>query len=148
MTEKQITVRLQQKQDYRLKIVFGEAVPDLTGDEPAPLGGGVGPSPVQLLAAAVGSCLTDSLLFAIRKYKQSPEPLHCEVVADVGRNPEGRLRVVRIKVVLTLGTPAGELQHLQRALDQFEQFCTVSQSVGAAIPIEVEVLDAKGVRVK
>lgn len=148
MTEKQITVRLEQEHDYRFQISFGEAVPDLTGDEPAPLGGGTGPSPVQLLAASVGSCLADSLLFAIRKYKQAPEPLRCEVVADVGRNPEGRLRVVRIRAVLTLGTPAEKLQHLQRALDQFEQFCTVSQSVGPAIPIEVEVLDAGGVRVK
>ena len=50
-----------------------------------------------------------------------------------------------MKAVLTLGTPAGRLEHLARAV---EQFCTVTQSVGQGIPIEVEVHDSAGVRVK
>lgn len=103
---------------------------------------------MQLLAAAVGNCLSDSLLFALRKFKQSPEPLRCEVRADVGRNPEGRMRVLQIKAVLTLGVPADQLQHLDRVLDQFEQFCTVTQSVGQGIPIEVVVHDATGAQMK
>lgn len=148
MSEKQILVHLTQEQDYRFQIAFGGEVPSLTADEPPPLGAGTGPSPVQLLAAAVGSCLSDSLLFALRKFKQSPEPLRCEVRADVGRNPEGRMRVLQIKAVLTLGVPADQLQHLDRALDQFEQFCTVTQSVGQGIPIEVVVHDATGAQMK
>jgi hypothetical protein len=58
----------------------------------APLGRRAGPSPVQLLTAAVGNGLGDSLLFAFRKFKELPEPLSCEVVAQVGRNAEGRGR--------------------------------------------------------
>ena len=99
---------------------------------------------MQLLAASVGSCLSDSLLFALRKYKHKPEPLTCSVAATVGRNPEGRLRVLRMRVVLTLGVPAQQLEHLERAVRQFEQFCTVTRSVGEAIPIAVEVRDANG----
>ena len=103
---------------------------------------------MQLLTAAVGSCLSDSLLFALRKFKQNPEPIRCEVQADVGRNPEGRIRVLRMKAVLTLGVAADQLANLNRALDQFEEFCTVTQSVRAGIPLTVEVYDASDVRVK
>ncbi len=142
------TVHLVQRQDYQFTMQFGGAAPDWLADEPPPLGKGEGPSPVQLLAAAVGNCLSDSLLFALRKYKQSPEPIRCAVSADVGRNPEDRLRVLGMQVTLTLGVAADRLQHLDRVLAQFEAFCTVTQSVGAAIPVTVRVLDAGGAVLK
>jgi uncharacterized OsmC-like protein len=148
MTEESIRVALTQQEDYRLAVRFGGAVPDLIADEPAPIGTGIGPSPKQLLAAAVGSCLSDSLLFALRKYKQKPEPISCSVETGVGRNQQGRLRVQTMKAVLTLGVPAASLEHLDRVLGQFEAFCTVTQSIGAGIPISVEVWDATGVRLK
>jgi len=148
MSESTIQVRLVQQHDYRFDIHFGGDVPVLTGDEPAPLGSGTGPSPVQLLSAAVGNCLSDSLLFALRKFKQAPEPIGCEVTAQVGRNPEGRMRVLAIKAALTLGVPAASLDHLDRVLGQFEAFCTVTQSVGQGIPITVEVFDSTGARLK
>ena len=148
MSESSIQVQLKQKQDYQFDIHFGEQVPVLMGDEPAPVGAGQGPSPVQLLAAAVGNCLSDSLLFALRKFKQSPEPLACDVQDEVGRNAEGRQRVLAIKAVLTLGVPAASLLHLDRVLGQFQEYCTVTQSVGQGIAISVEVVDALGVRLK
>ena len=148
MSESTIHVRLQQKQDYQFDIHFGGAVPVLTGDEPAPLGAGQGPSPVQLLAAAVGNCLSDSLLFALRKFKQAPEPITCDVTAEVGRNAEGRMRVLGIRAVLTVGVPAALLEHLDRVLSQFESYCTVTQSVGQGIPVSVQVFDALGVQLK
>ena len=103
---------------------------------------------VQLLAAAVGNCLSDSLLFALRKFKQAPEPLHCDVRAEIGRNAEGRMRVLGIHATLRLGAPAAGLQHLDRVLDQFEAYCTVTQSVGQGIPIGIEVLDNQGTVLK
>ena len=148
MSESTIHVRLQQKQDYQFDIHFGGAVPVLTGDEPAPLGAGQGPSPVQLLAAAVGNCLSDSLLFALRKFKQAPEPITCDVTAEVGRNAEERMRVLGIRAVLTVGVPAASLEHLDRVLSQFESYCTVTQSVGQGIPVSVQVFDALGVQLK
>ena len=86
------TVRLVQRQDYQFEMVFGGNAPNWLADEPPPLGQGTGPSPVQLLAAAVANCLSDSLLFALRKFKQQPEPIRCEISAEVGRNSENRLR--------------------------------------------------------
>lgn len=148
MSNNFVQVQLRQQQDYQFQIHFGEGVPVLTADEPAPLGQGVGPSPMQLLAAAVGNCLADSLLFALRKYKQAPEPIQCEVTAEEGRNAEGRLRVLAIKAVLTLGVPASSLAHLDRVLDQFETFCTVTQSVRLGIPVTVEVWDSSGQKLK
>jgi uncharacterized OsmC-like protein len=118
------------------------------GDEPAPLGKSSGPSPSQLLAAAVGNCLADSLLFALRKFKQRPEPIGAAVAAVIDRNDSNRLRVTSIDVKLTLGVPAENLQHLERALSQFEEFCTVSQSVQQGIPISVTVYDSSGRKVK
>lgn len=148
MGEETIRIGLTQQADYCFSVSFGEAVPNLVADEPPPLGTGRGPSPVQLLAAAVGNCLSSSLLFALRKYKQAPEPLACEVEAEVGRNAEGRLRVLGMKASLRLGVPAASLQHLDRALAQFESFCTVTQSVSQGFPVTVSVFDAEDRQLK
>lgn len=148
MSETRQTVRLNQVQDFQFDVDYGAALPRLRTDEPPPLGQGAGPTPVQQLAGAVGNCLSASLLFALRKFKQQPEPLHCEVVADVGRNAEGRIRVLGLTATLTLGVPAASLQHLDRVLASFEAFCTVTESVRAAVPVTVHVVDSAGLPLK
>ncbi len=141
-------VFLRQERDFRFAIEFAEDKPPFHGDEPPPLGAGAGPSPSQLLVAAVGNCLSDSLLFALRKFRQSPEPLRTEAEAVIDRNAQNRLRVQRIRVHIRLGVPRSQLEHLDRALAQFEEFCTVSQSVRQGIPVDVEVSDSLGERLK
>ena len=141
-------VTLEQQEDFHFAIRFSDALPPLHADEAPPLGKGAGPNPEQLLAAAVGNCLSDSLLFALRKFKQKPEPLRTTVETTVGRNAENRLRVERIAVRITLGVPASALQHLDRALAQFEAFCTVAESVRKGIAVDVEVHDSTGLRLK
>ncbi len=148
MADKTVTVRLEQRRDYQIENHFGGGVAVLLGDEPPPLGQRAGPEPVQLLAAAVGNCLMASLLFALRKYKQQPEPLRAEVSAEVGRNPQGRLRVLSLAARLTLGVPVEALDHMERVLTQFESFCTVTESVRQGIPVTVEVFDAQGAKLK
>lgn len=142
------TVTLQQKSDYRFEVTFEGGAPPFMTDEPPPLGQGAGPSPVQLLTAAVANCLTDSLLFAMRKFKQQPEPIQARAVTTVDRNEQNRLRVQRIEVALTIGRPATEIHQVERIVEQFQDFCTVSQSVARGIPIEVSVFDASGVKLK
>jgi uncharacterized OsmC-like protein len=141
-------VELRQESGYRFANRFGPDIPVLYADEPPPLGTGTGPSPLQLLAAAVGNCLAASLLFALKKFKQAPEPIQAVVSVTEGRNEHKRLRVQRVHVRLTLGVPAAGLQNLDRALDQFEEFCTVTQSVRTGIPVDVEVYDSGGARLK
>jgi uncharacterized OsmC-like protein len=148
MANKMVTVELKQLSKFQFSIDFDESIPKLLTDEPSPLGEGKGPSPVQLLAAAVGNCLSDSLFFALMKFHQSPEPIHTTVQAEVGRNAEGRMRVIKMDAKLHLGVPAKKLEHLDRVLEQFEDFCTVTQSVGQGIPIHIRVLDSQGLVLK
>ena len=148
MTGKTIRVELSQRHDYRFDIAFGGDAPILTSDEPVPLGTGLGPSPVQILCAAVGNCLSDSLLFAFRKFKQEPEPIRCVVTAEVGRNADNRLRVLTMTAQIRMGVEAAALQQVEHVLAQFEEFCTVTQSVRQGIPITVEVFDGAGVQLK
>lgn len=148
MPKQPIPVTLTQQQDFQFRIEFGPGVPPVLGDEPPPLGQGLGPSPEQLLAAAVGNCLCDSLLFALRKFKQAPEPIRCEVQAEVGKNAEGRTRVLGLSAHLHLGVPAANLEHLDRVLATFEAYCVVTQSVRQGIPVTVQVSDKDGALLK
>jgi len=143
----QHTVKLRQQQDYQFEIDFGGGA-TLRSDLPPPNGQGSGPSPEHLLAAAVGNCLAASLLFALRKFRQRPDPIACETTAEVGRNAEGRLRVLAMHVTLTLGVPAARIEYLQRALGTFEAYCTVTQSVRQGIPVVLRVLDSSGAVLK
>ena len=143
-----IEVVLTQEQDFRFAIDFGAGLPVLHGDEAPPLGGGTGPTPLHLLAAAVGNCLSDSLFFALKKFKQDAQGINTRVSASVGRNAEGRMRVTQMQLEVRLGAVAATIENLERVLAQFESFCTVAQSVGQGIPIEVSVFDSAGVKVK
>jgi uncharacterized OsmC-like protein len=74
--------------------------------------------------------------------------LQCIVTAEVGRNTDNRLRVLNIHARLQLGVAAESLQQTERVMNQFEGYCTVTQSVGQGIPISVEVFDREGQRLK
>jgi len=142
--EGDITIDLVQQVDYRFEARFeNPAVPALTTDESPPLGGDAGPNPVRLLVVAVANCLAASLLFSLRKFKNDPGPLRARATASMARNEQNRLRVGRVQVEIRLGVAAAGLKQLDRALAQFEDFCTVTQSVRAAFPVDVRVLDSE-----
>jgi uncharacterized protein YerC len=42
--------------------------------------------------------------------------------------------------------PGSTLENLERVLAQFQDFCTVSASVGLGIPINVTVIDSKNTK--
>lgn len=149
MTEQHsATVSLRQNRDYQFDIEFATGMAHVTSDEAAPLGAGAGPSPVMLLLAAVGSCMSSSLYFALSKFKNDPGGIRTTASGTLGRNEAGRLRVVHIDVEIHLGAPAASLQHLERVLGQFEEFCTVGASVRAGIATDVAVFDGAGTRLK
>ena len=106
------------------------------------------PSPEHLLLAAVANCLSASLLFALRKFKQNAEAIKTTISCTVGRNEEKRMRVTHINATLNLGKEASQFENLERILAQFEDFCTVSQSVQAGIPITIRVEDSTGAVLK
>lgn len=144
--EHPMRVVLEQQGPYSFRIDFeGAAFASLRSDEPPPLGAGEGPNPSELLLAGIANCLSASLLFALRKYKNAPGPIRAEISASTERNAQGRLRIPRAKVVIHLAEPAASLERFDRVLAQFEQFCTVTQSVRDGIEVEVEVIDGDGV---
>ncbi len=140
----EVRVTVTREENYRFSVDFGPDIAALVADEPAPVGEGAGPSPSHLLAAAVANCLSASLLFAVRKFKEDPGKIAATAVCEIGRNEKNRLRVTSIRVSIALGAAPETLSHLDRALAQFEDFCTVSQSVQSGIPYSVTVIAPDG----
>lgn len=140
----QAAVSLTQIENFRFDNHFAGGDFRLLTDEPAPLGDNTGPSPSQLLVAAAANCLSASLLFSARKFHVALEPLSCRAAATIERNDRQRLRVSRIEVTLQCGQAAREQANLPRLMDSFEDFCTVSQSIGQGIDVRLTVLDHDG----
>lgn len=140
-----ITVVLEQEQDFVFRLHFeGLDAPDVLSDEGAPLGHDQGPRPSHLLLAAIVNCLSASLLFALRKYRNAPGRLRASISAVAERNADGRLRLPRALATLQLPEGRADYAHLERVLATFEDFCTVTQSVRQGIDVQVEVRDAQG----
>ncbi len=143
-----VSVTITQQEKYRFLVDFGDAIPDLIADEPAPMGQGKGPGPTHMLLAAVANCLSASLLFSLQKFKQDAGGMTTTATCTIDRNEDNRLRVQHIDVTINLGKQGAEFEHLDRILGQFEDFCTVTQSVRAGIPITVAVNDGQGARLE
>jgi uncharacterized OsmC-like protein len=143
-----ISISVTQQNNYQFLVDFSGAMAPMFADEPAPLGTGTGPSPSQLLLAAVANCLTASLLYSVQKFKQDAGGISATATARIDRNEKKLLRVQEIVVSIRFGKEGKEIAHLDRILSQFEDFCTVSQSVRAGIPVTVSVEDGLGVRLK
>ena len=140
-----IRIVLEQEGPYAFKVNFeGTALEALHTDEPAPLGGGGGPNPSAMLLTAIANCLSASLLFALRKYKNAPAPIRAVIVGHKARNAEGRLRIPHADVTIRLADKAADLEHFDRVLAQFEQFCVVTQSVREGVSVDVKIVDADG----
>ena len=143
-----VSVTITQIDNYRFTVDFGADLPALIADEPAPLGAGTGPGPMQLLLAGVANCMSASLLFAFGKFKQDPGGIVTTATCRIERNERNRLRIIGIDATIRLGRTGAQFEHLDRLLNQFEDFCTVAQSVQAGIPIVVRVEDGAGAVLK
>jgi len=142
-----IRLTLEQEDDYAFRIRFDETtIADLLTDESAPLGKGEGPNPTRLLLSAVANCLSASLLFALRKFKNAPGKLVTHASAELVRNEQGRLRVGHIHADIRLAEAGVAHASLERILAQFENFCVVTESVRQGIDVSVSITDADGVQ--
>lgn len=143
MAESRFALELTLREGYEFAVDFGqEGVPDLTVDEPAPLGGGRGPNPARLLAAAVGNCLAASLLYCLRKSRIDVGGLRATVEGTLARNERGRLRLGELRVQLAVDVPPQERERMGRCVELFEDFCIVTESVRQGLPVTVEVATA------
>lgn len=141
-------IRITQDAAYRFTVDFGGLAAVLSVDEAPPAGEGFGPCPEQLLVAAVSNCLCASMVFALGKFRQEAGGVAADAHCRIVRNAEGRLRIGGIEVAIALGASAEAMPRLDRVLEQFERFCTVSQSVEAGIPVAVTVADGTGRRLR
>ncbi|ALO45339.1 OsmC family protein [Pseudohongiella spirulinae] len=142
MSAKTFSVHMKLLENYLFEVDFGEFGNIMT-DEPPPLGDGEGPNPSAMLAASVANCMSASLLFALRKYKNDPGELSASVTGTVDR-VEKYLRVTQLNVEITLGRGQSELPDIGKAMEQFESFCVVTQSVRHGVPVSVVVKDSAG----
>ncbi len=127
-------------QDFEFRVKFDkELYQDLMIDEPPPVGNDRGPNPSRLLAAAVGGCLSASLLFSARKLRLNMSGLHADVKVQHERNEKGRLRIGSISVEIIPRIEEPDDQKLARCLELFEDFCVVTQSVRNGIDVSVAV---------
>lgn len=144
--EHTVNVHLKLLEGYIFQVDFGEFGKIMT-DEPEPLGKSEGPNPARMLAASIANCLAASLMFAIRKFKEEPGEVTADVELKMHR-VDKRLQVEGVGVSINLGNSKASIPHLDRALEQFEDFCVVTQSVRKGFEVEVKVLDSEGTQVK
>ena len=142
MEQQPLVIELRLLENFLFEVDFGEFGIIIT-EEARPVGGGDGPEPSMMLAASVANCLAASLLFALRKHKSDPQGLRA-TVSIVTERVEKYLRITSLQVKLHLESEQEQLPGLDKALEQFENFCVVTQSVKQGIPTSVEVFDAGG----
>lgn len=133
-------VNLTLRDGYSFDVEFADGEgPPLIVDELPPLGEANGPNPARLLAAAVGSCLSASLLFCLRKSRIEVAQLRTTVDGTIARNERGRLRISGLRVRLAPDVTAEQRERMGRCLDLFQDFCIVTESVRDGIAVDVEV---------
>jgi uncharacterized OsmC-like protein len=140
MDEKEFNLTLTRGEGFQFEVAFdGEKMANLLLDEPAPLGEDEGPNAARVLGAAVGNCLSASLLFCLRRARVNVEGMQTQVRGRITRNDEGRFRIQGISARIVTEIPSEEQERVSRCLDVFEDFCIVSGSVREGIEIDVEV---------
>jgi organic hydroperoxide reductase OsmC/OhrA len=144
MEEKHFTTTVELIKDYEFRVNFGEGIAALLVDEPQPLGGGHGPNASRLVSAAVGNCLSASLLFCLRRGRVEPRHIKSTVTTTMTRNEKGRWRVHGAEVSLVMDLDPQHRDRIGRCLELFEDYCVVTQSVRQGIGVAVTVTDQNG----
>ena len=136
----EFTISMDQVRDYEFRIKFDKAqFAELQMDEPPPLGRDSAPGASRILAAAIGNCLSASLLFCARKAGARLESIHTGVKVQIVRNQNKRLRVGRVEVTIDPKLAQADQAKAAGCLSLFEDFCTVTQSIRQGIDVQVVV---------
>jgi uncharacterized OsmC-like protein len=132
-------LRVEQVDGFEFLVRFDkDQFATLKMDEPPPLGHDVAPNAARVLAAAIGNCLSASLVFCLQKAHIAAAGVTADVAVEIVRNEQRRLRVGRVDVTLHTGLPADH-PAVRDCLGTFEDFCIVTQSVRHGIDVTVHV---------
>jgi organic hydroperoxide reductase OsmC/OhrA len=135
-----ISTRLVLLEGYRFKVEFDVYdIPSLVVDEMKPIGEGKGPNPTRLLSAAVGHCISSSLMYCLGKAKVHVKKLETTVQAKVQKNKDGYLRIAGLDVQVRIEVSEEDKARVPRCLKIFENYCTVTQSVRKGIEVKVSI---------
>ena len=133
-------VTLSRHDGYRFDVDFHDgAGTTLRMDEPEPLGDGMGPNAARVVAAAVGNCLSASLLFCLGKARIDANDVKTRITGTIVRNERGHMRLGPLKVHIDADVGTVPPEKIQRCLDIFEDFCVVTASLRSGLEVEVEV---------
>lgn len=140
----EFTLQLEQVDGFDFRVHFDkEHYPEVHIDEPPPLGHDAAPNPARILAAAIGDCLSASLVFCLKRRGVVVSGLRSEVRMQLVRNEQKRLRVGRVEV--SIHPPSSvPPETLEACRQTFEDFCIVTQSVREGIDVAVEVKPSQG----
>lgn len=107
-------------------------------DQPVPGGGeDAGPSPTDLLAASVGSCVGTFILYYLRKHHLDGAGLRIEVEYRYAEHPR---RMDRILTRVTLPAQIGD-EHLP-GIEKHAQACTVHNTLHYPVETPIEFVRA------
>ena len=135
-----LVTKLSFLQGYQFSVEFdAEGMPKLLLDEQKPAGQNLGPNPTRLLSAAVGHCLSSSLIYCLLKARVKIKNIETTVRTKVARNKEGYLRVEDMEVQINLDVAEEDKSRIPRCKEIFENYCTVTQSVRKGIEVNVTV---------
>ncbi len=140
------TVRFTRGYEFVAHFDDADGLPSIFFDEPPPLGAGLGPNAAAVLGAAIGNCLSASLVFCLRKARLDVLDLTTTVVTHVTRNDQGRFRISGIDVEITPQLTGPDNARFERCEALFEDFCTVTESVRQGIPVNVKVENPAAVK--
>jgi uncharacterized OsmC-like protein len=133
-------VTLARRDKFEFDVDFGDGSrTTLHMDEPEPLGDGSGPNAARVVAAAIGNCLSASLLFCLGKAHIDVVGLKTRVTGTTVRNERGRMRLGKLEVHIEPDVGSVPREKLQRCLDIFEDFCLVTASVREGLDVAVSV---------
>ena len=134
-----LSLRVEHVEGFEFRVTFDKPqFASLLLDTPPPLGRDQGPDAEHLLGAAIGNCLSASLLFCLIKAKAPAPSVRAEVEVQIVRNDARRLRIGKINVQLHTNL-APDDPALTRCISTFEDFCTVTESVRSGIEVAVKV---------
>ncbi|MCA9597172.1 MAG: OsmC family protein [Myxococcales bacterium] len=135
----EFSIAIEQVDGYEFRVKFDkEQYESLMLDEPAPLSQDRAPNAARILAAAVGNCLSASLLFCLSRAGVKLEDIKSDVKVELTRNENRRLRIGHMEVTVRPKLSAtGE--KIDKCLETFEDFCVVTQSVREGLDVKVNV---------
>ena len=138
-----VTVRLVTNYQFTAEFPDADGTQPIVFDEPPPLGDGHGQNAAAVLSAAIGNCLSATLVNCLSRAHVEVDALTAKIVTHISRNEQGRYRVVGIDVELAPSLPSSGGSGLARCERIFENYCTVTESVRQGIPVKVSIRKPK-----